>query len=87
MIEPLSCVVYGQENARPLIGTNALIIGAGPIGLMHTQLARINDAVTVTVVGFFLDKLALSKKLEADMVYSSLDQLQDDLDKFIYYLL
>ncbi|MCD4669610.1 MAG: zinc-dependent alcohol dehydrogenase family protein [Actinomycetia bacterium] len=71
MIEPLACVVYGQENARPPVGGNVLIIGAGPIGLMHTQLACINGAATVTVIDLFPEKLALAKKLGAKMVYSS----------------
>ncbi len=71
MIEPLACVVYGQENARPPIGGDVLIIGAGPIGLMHTQLAHLNGAANVTVVDLFPEKLELAKQLGANRVYSS----------------
>jgi len=70
MVEPLSCVVYGQEKAGMPLGASVLIFGAGPIGLMHAQLAGINGAASVTVVDLFEDKLALAKKLGADHAYT-----------------
>lgn len=70
MVEPLSCVVYGQEKAGIPLGSSVLIFGAGPIGLMHVQLAGINGAASVTVVDLFEDKLALAKKLGADHTYT-----------------
>jgi len=71
MIEPLSCVVYGQENAGLPIGGHVLIFGAGPIGLMHMQLAKINGAATVSIVDLFPHKLELAKKLGADFAYTA----------------
>lgn len=71
MVEPLSCVVYGQEKAGIPLGASVLIFGAGPIGLMHAQLAGINGAASVTIVDLFEDKLALAKKLGADHIYTS----------------
>jgi len=71
MVEPLSCVVYGQEKTGIPLGAAVLILGAGPIGLLHAQLARINGAATVTVVDLFEDKLVLAKKLGADYTYTS----------------
>ena len=71
MIEPLACVVYGQENAHVPIGGNILIFGAGPIGLMHMQLAKINGAATVSIVDLFPHKLELAKKLGADFAYTA----------------
>ena len=73
LVEPLACVVYGQEKAGVPLGSSVLIIGAGPIGLMHLQLARINGAAEVTVVDLFEHKLALATKLGADKVYSASD--------------
>jgi L-iditol 2-dehydrogenase len=42
--EPLACVINGQDflNIKP--GENVLVIGAGPIGILHAELARHNGA-------------------------------------------
>ncbi len=71
MVEPLACVVYGQERAGVPLGGNVLIFGAGPIGLMHLQLALQNGAAAVTVVDLFPHKLALAKQLGASFTYTS----------------
>lgn len=70
LVEPLSCVVYGQEKTGIPLGSSVLIFGAGPIGLMHSQLSAINGAASVTVVDPFEHKLALAAKLGADHVYT-----------------
>jgi L-iditol 2-dehydrogenase len=49
LIEPFACVLRGQNalNIRP--GDVVLVIGAGPIGIMHTKLARLSGAARVLV--------------------------------------
>ena len=37
LIEPFSCVFNGQEIAGNKPGDNVLIIGSGPIGIMHAM--------------------------------------------------
>jgi L-iditol 2-dehydrogenase len=49
LAEPLSCVVNGQRRADIRAGSNVLIMGAGPIGLFHLQLARLSGADNVIV--------------------------------------
>ncbi len=71
MIEPLSCVVYGQEKTGIPLGASVLILGAGPIGLLHSQLARLNGAASVTVIDPIQEKLALAKRLGADQAYTA----------------
>ena len=66
-IEPLACVVYGQERARPPVGGNVLIVGAGAIGLLHLQLARVNGAATVAVMDVSDSALAEAKTMGADL--------------------
>jgi threonine dehydrogenase-like Zn-dependent dehydrogenase len=46
-IEPLACVIRGQERANITMGSTVAIIGAGPMGLVHAQLAKMNGASTV----------------------------------------
>lgn len=66
LIEPLACVVYGQERARPDLGGHVLIFGAGPIGLLHMQLAKRNGAATVTMVDIRPERLDIARVLGAD---------------------
>lgn len=49
LVEPLSCCVYGQVRSPVEAGDAVLIVGAGPIGLFHVQLALLAGAETVIV--------------------------------------
>jgi L-iditol 2-dehydrogenase len=49
-LEPLACVVHGWDLMRNFpVGGTAMIIGGGPIGLLHSQLARLNGARQVAL--------------------------------------
>jgi L-iditol 2-dehydrogenase len=39
LAEPLACVVFGQRWTRVEVDDTVLVMGAGPIGLLHLQLA------------------------------------------------
>jgi threonine dehydrogenase-like Zn-dependent dehydrogenase len=71
MIEPLACVVFGHQRIGSPLAERVLILGAGPIGLMHLQVARLNGAAEITVVDIVEDKLRLARELGADRVYTS----------------
>jgi D-arabinitol dehydrogenase (NADP+) len=64
-IEPISCVVYGVKRLRLPVGANALIYGAGPIGLLMLQLVVRGGASGVAVVDLKQDKLDLARSLGA----------------------
>jgi L-iditol 2-dehydrogenase len=49
MIEPFACVLRGQEPLRIAPGDLVLVMGAGPIGIMHMKLARLKGAGKVVV--------------------------------------
>lgn len=74
VLEPLSCVVHGL-NTLNLNGCKSLIIGTGPIGLLHLMLAKLKWS-KVLITGLEHDRLELAKKLGADMIIppSNLDQ-------------
>jgi D-arabinitol dehydrogenase (NADP+) len=65
-IEPISCVVYGMQRLRVPLGADALVYGAGPIGLLMVQLLRHGGAGAVTVVDLRQDKLDLAQSLGAN---------------------
>ncbi|CAN5199743.1 zinc-dependent dehydrogenase [soil metagenome] len=49
LAEPLSCCVNGHQRSRIGVGDTVLVLGAGPIGLLHVQLALLAGAGTVVV--------------------------------------
>ena len=67
LVEPLACVVQGVEDMQLRAGQNALVIGAGPIGLMFVALAK-NLGCRVTVAGRRAPRLEAAQQLGADEV-------------------
>ncbi|MGI6209077.1 MAG: zinc-dependent alcohol dehydrogenase family protein [Anaerolineae bacterium] len=64
-IEPISCVVFGMRRLNPRSGDQALVFGAGPIGLLHTQLLARGGTSAVTVVDLEERRLELARQLGA----------------------
>lgn len=65
-LEPLSCVVHGMQGLNIKKNSNVLIIGTGPIGLLHLSLAKLKGA-KVVITGLEQERLIIAKKLGADM--------------------
>jgi len=64
--EPLACVLHGIEKARITLGDIVAIIGAGPIGLLHLQLAKKMGARKVVISDLIDKRLQVAKELGAD---------------------
>lgn len=47
--EPLACVYHGHLRCGITVGSSVLILGGGPIGMLHTMLALRAGATTVIV--------------------------------------
>ena len=67
LVEPLACVVHGKEAAEMGIGDTVVVIGAGPIGLLHLQLAK-KSAGTVIVSDLSKRRLEAAQDIGADHV-------------------
>lgn len=65
-LEPLSCVVHGMAGLNIKKKEKALVIGAGPIGLLHLLLLK-NKGADVIISGLEKKRLVLAKKLGAAM--------------------
>jgi len=50
MVEPLACVLRGLHETNVEIGDTVAIIGAGPIGLMFIQVAKLTGCNVISVV-------------------------------------
>jgi L-iditol 2-dehydrogenase len=66
-LEPLSCVVHSIEPLDIKKGDFALIMGAGPIGLLHLILLNSKKA-KVAVSDIKRERLRIAKELGADFV-------------------
>lgn len=71
LIEPLACCIRGLRNTGTGFNDTVLIIGAGPIGLMHLQLSLIAGAKKVIVSELDAEKRELALKLGASRVVDS----------------
>ncbi len=49
LAEPFACVINGQERVGVSVGESVVVLGAGPIGLLHVKLARLSGARSVIV--------------------------------------
>ena len=57
LIEPLSCVLNGQEYLAAQPGDRALVFGAGPIGLMHAGVLKAKGCEPVLVADISAERL------------------------------
>lgn len=71
--EPLACCLYGNTRCRIQIGDSVAIIGDGPIGLLHLQLARLRGGRRLIVCGLVEERLHMAQKLGADEVINVRD--------------
>lgn len=68
LIEPFACVLRGQNALNIQPGENVLIIGAGPIGLMHAMLAVVRGAGKVVISEVNQDRINESRRMGFDHV-------------------
>jgi threonine dehydrogenase-like Zn-dependent dehydrogenase len=77
LVEPLSTVVHGVQQARPFPGETALVIGAGPIGLTFVALLRL-AGLRVGVVEPTAERAELARGLGAEELDGALADLVVD---------
>jgi L-iditol 2-dehydrogenase len=76
LMEPFACVLRGQNALHLQPGEVVLVIGAGPIGVMHTKLARARGAGRVIVSEPIHDRAAQALRMGAQRV---VDPTSEDL--------
>ncbi len=60
LAEPLACVINGQRLSQVSLGDTVLIIGAGPIGCLHAELAKSSGASRVILADIVPERLAMA---------------------------
>ena len=75
LVEPLSCAVHGLDQVDLKVADNYLIYGAGTMGLLLAQLAKDSGASQLDMVERNPKRHDLAKKLAADRIAVSADEL------------
>jgi L-iditol 2-dehydrogenase len=78
-IEPLACVVRAQRWARLQSGQTVLVIGSGISGLLHVQMARVNDAARIIATDVNDFRLRAARKFGADAVLHASEDVPNRL--------
>lgn len=79
-LEPLSCVVHGMNGLGIKKKDKALVLGAGPIGLLHLLLLQ-HKGADVMIAGLERKRLSLAKSLGAAYAVTP-DKLGNATDRF-----
>ncbi len=80
LAEPLGCVYNGSERSRIKINDTVVIIGAGPIGLMHLLLSKAKGSTTIIVSEPLPARRQMAKKSGANLV---VNPAEEDLVKTV----
>lgn len=79
--EPLSCAVNSHEIVNLNKGDNVVIIGGGPLGAIHAELAKAEEAKQVIITETCKTRLELLKKRFSDVIV--IDASLGDVQKSI----
>lgn len=79
LAEPLACVINGQQLSRLEMGDTVLILGAGPIGCLHAELAKNTGAANVILADIVQNRLDMARFTGAVTVNIK----QTDLKEFV----
>jgi D-arabinitol dehydrogenase (NADP+) len=75
-VEPLSCVIHGIERVKIQLSDQVLILGAGPIGILLLQMARLQGATQLAILENNPGRANLARKHGADLVVEHLEDLK-----------
>jgi threonine dehydrogenase-like Zn-dependent dehydrogenase len=80
LLEPLSVSLHGVRRSRLRLGDQALVIGAGPIGLFAQQCAALAGASRVFVSEVNAARRAIASRLGAEAVFDPIGSpLEDEI--------
>jgi L-iditol 2-dehydrogenase len=69
LAEPLACAINGQELSRVSEGDTVLIIGSGPLGCLHSQVARAHGASTIMLADISAERLDMARGVAGADIY------------------
>lgn len=79
--EALSCVYNGFLRCGIKPGDNVLIIGAGPIGIMHAKLAKMAGASRVIINDLSAERMEVCKEIDSSFITVPGETLKEFVDE------
>ena len=73
IIEPLACAIHAVTRGDIQLDDVVVIAGAGPIGLMMVQVAKLKTPRKLVVIDMVAERLALARRYGADVVINPKD--------------
>ena len=67
-VEPVACAVHGLDSVGPVVGQHVLVLGAGTMGLVLTQLLAASGAASVSVIDIAEDRATAALHMGAAQV-------------------
>lgn len=67
--EPLACVINGQELSRVKLGDVVIVIGSGPVGCFHLEIARSKGASKTILAEVSQERLDAARSLGKADIY------------------
>lgn len=77
LVEPLSCVVHAVEQLSPKMGDRALVMGAGPIGLMLGRMLKTRGVVQVDYLERLDERRDYAAKEKSGAVFAKLEDVPE----------
>lgn len=68
LVEPLACVYNAYEKVRTCPGDVVLIIGAGPIGIMHAKISKLAGAGKVIINDIHQNRLEIARTIDKSFI-------------------
>ena len=74
IIEPLACSIHTVQRGEVQLDDVVVIAGAGPLGLMMTQVAHLKTPKKLVVIDLVQERLDLARRFGADVVINPQEQ-------------
>ena len=71
IIEPLACAIHTVNRADIQLDDVVVLAGAGPIGLMMVQVAKLKTPKKLVVIDMVEERLALARQFGADVIINA----------------
>ena len=62
LAEPLACAINGQELSRINLGDTVVVVGAGPLGCIHLQLAKAKGVARTILIELSKERLEFARE-------------------------
>lgn len=74
LVEPVVCALHGQDRVAIAPGESLVIIGAGPMGLIHAMLGKVRGAAPIVLTEANPHRLEHARTLDVEHVIDARDK-------------